>query len=204
MIEPMNFGMVNAKFMTFDMSMWVYSQWLDPPSHFCGWNPNSWCYFLAEISNFRCLIPNTWPKDLPAGYLQVGEVGDGHQPHGGDMVESWWWPEFHQSSHRSCGQSLQSRWQLGFTGSNREALAIFRRKKAGVRNMYINGDGSSYLWNPAMTEGMNIYQLFWDSLGHQVFGGTFVFLVGLTCCLVFLDGGRIYTLTHWFLRIFHT
>ena len=120
--------------MTFDMSLWVYSQWLDPPSHFCGWNPNSWCYFLVEISNFRCLIPNTWPKDLPAGYLQVGEVGDGHQPHGGDMVESWWWPEFHQSSHRSCGQSLQSRWQLGFTGSNREALAIFRRKNAGVRN----------------------------------------------------------------------
>ena len=29
-----------------------------------------------------------------------------------------------------------------------------------------------------MTEGMNIYQLFWDSLGHQVFGGDICFLGG--------------------------
>ena len=36
MIEPMNFGIVNAKFMTFDMSLWVYSQWLDPPSISAG------------------------------------------------------------------------------------------------------------------------------------------------------------------------
>ena len=29
-----------------------------------------------------------------------------------------------------------------------------------------------------MTEGMNIYERFWDSLGHQVFGGGICFLGG--------------------------
>ena len=43
-----------------------------------------------------------------------------------------------------------------------------------------------------MTEGMNIYQLFWDSLGHQVFlfGWGMCFLGGAYLLFGFLEGRK--------------
>ena len=68
--------------------------------------------------------------------------------------------------------------------------------------MYIDGDGSSYLWNPAMTEGMNIYQLFWDSLGHQVLFFGWAHLFSWWGLLVVWFFWMAEGFTHWHIDFF--
>ena len=98
-------------------------------------------------------------------------------------VETWWNRGDGQSSiNQATDHAVKVYNQDGSWDSQDLTVKhwrFFAEKTLGFAiTVYIDGDGSSYLRNPTMTEGMNIYKLFWDSLGHQVFGGDICFLGG--------------------------